>query len=214
MTELQVFSPPKQQRSRASLERVLAAATEILERDGYDGLSVQEVCRRAGAGVGVIYSRLGSKEGLLMAVHARLLQQLDADCEELLGALHAFTGPTGQLVRRAVAAQAETFRRHERLLRVFLARAETERWIPDRSAGTRGAHATAFRDLLLTRRADLAHADPRLAVDVAHRMVRETLARQVVRGPASDPSRAIAWDVLVAELGRACAAYLLCREQA
>jgi len=53
-----------------------------------------------------------------------------------------------------------------------------------------------------------------LAVDVAFRMAWGTLARQIMYGPTFESHRVIAWDTLVAELGRACASYLLGAESA
>ena len=66
-----------------------------------------------------------------------------------------------------------------------------------------------FETILLGRRGEVAHDDPVLAIDVAFRMAWGTLARQIMYGPTFESPRAIAWDTLVAELGRACAAYLL-----
>jgi hypothetical protein len=62
--------------------------------------------------------------------------------------------------------------------------------------------------LLLTRRGEIRHPDPELAVDVAFRMVWGTMARQVMYWPTFESHREVAWDTLVVELGNACAAYL------
>src|SRR6202008_2823007 len=72
--------PPKQRRSRESYERVLDAARALLEENGFEGLTVQEVAIRSGVSIGAIYERFGNKETLLRAVHARLMEaMLDAD---------------------------------------------------------------------------------------------------------------------------------------
>jgi AcrR family transcriptional regulator len=204
-----LFSPPKQQRSRESLERVLEAATAVLEEGGYEAFGVQEVSQRAGVGVGVVYARLGSKEALFMAVHARMLASLAADRDELLGSIDAHAGSMAGLVAAVVAAKAEMFRRHQKLLRVFMVRAETDRWILDRGARSSDASARAFAEPLLARRDEIRHPDPELAVDVAYRLVYDTLARRIMRGATFASSRVIEWAELVHELGGACAAYLL-----
>jgi AcrR family transcriptional regulator len=204
-----LFSPPKQQRSRESLERVLEAAAAVLEEGGYEAFGVQEVCQRAGVGVGVVYTRLGSKEGLLRAVHARALERRAADRDELLGAVDPRVGSAAAVIAAAVAAQAELFRRHQKLFRVFMVQAETDRWILERGAGSSDANARVFAELLLARRAEIRHPDPELAVDVAYRLVYDTLARRIMRGATFESSRVIEWDALVQELGRVCASYLL-----
>jgi AcrR family transcriptional regulator len=205
----ELFSPPKQRRSRESLERLLAAATAVLEEGGYEAFGVQEVSQRAGVGIGVIYARLGSKEGLFTAVHTRMLASLAADRDELLGSINPHDISTAELIAAVVAAQAEMFRRHQRLLRVFMVRAETDRWILDRGALASDASARAFAELLLARRDEIHHPEPELAVDVSYRLVYDTLARRIMRGATFESSRLIEWDALVQELGRACAAYLL-----
>jgi AcrR family transcriptional regulator len=204
-----LFSPPKQQRSRESLERVLEAAAAVLEEGGYESFGVQEVSRRAGVGIGVVYARLGSKEGLFMAVHARAIERLAADRDELLGSISVNEGSAAELIAAAVAAQAELFRRHRKLLRVFMNRAEIDPWILERGALASDANARVFAALLLARRAEIRHPDPELAVDVAYRLVYDTLARRIMRGATFESSRVIEWDALVQELGRVCASYLL-----
>ena len=57
--------PPKQRRSRESYERVLEAAHTLLEENGFDGFTIQEVAARSGVSVGAIYERFGNKESLL-----------------------------------------------------------------------------------------------------------------------------------------------------
>ena len=68
--------PPKQRRSRESYERVLDAAHTLLEENGFEGFTVQEVAARSGVSIGAIYERFGNKESLLRAVHARLMESM------------------------------------------------------------------------------------------------------------------------------------------
>jgi AcrR family transcriptional regulator len=205
----ELFSPPKQQRSRESLERVLVAATELLEEGGYEAFGVQEVSQRAGVGIGVVYARLGSKEGLFTAVHLRALDRRAADRDELLGAVDPHHGSAADVIAATVAAQAELLRRHQKLFRVFMVRAESDRPTLERGASSSDANARVFAELLLTRRDEIRHPEPELAVDVAYRLVFDTLARRIMRGATFESSRLIEWEALVRELARACAAYLL-----
>jgi AcrR family transcriptional regulator len=59
------LNPPKQPRSRRTLERIVNAALELLEQEGPDGVTVQAVVARAGSSVGSFYARFGGKDDLL-----------------------------------------------------------------------------------------------------------------------------------------------------
>src|SRR5579871_4291912 len=75
--------PPRQRRSRESFERVLDAAARLLEENGFEGFTVQEVASRSGVSVGAIYERFGSKESLLRVVHGRVMDALEAAVAEI-----------------------------------------------------------------------------------------------------------------------------------
>lgn len=55
---------PKQERSKATLEAILEAATQILERDGFERLTTTRVAERAGVSVGSLYQYFPNKEAL------------------------------------------------------------------------------------------------------------------------------------------------------
>src|SRR4051795_8248487 len=68
--------PPLQNRSRASLERVLEAGQKLLEEEGWEGFTVQEVSRRAKVSIGSIYARAPSKEALIYAIYDRAVDHI------------------------------------------------------------------------------------------------------------------------------------------
>ena len=74
---------PQQGRSRRSLESVLVAGIEILAEGGYDALSIAAVSERAGVSVGSIYARFKSKATLFAALQKRMLEDIDAEQEQL-----------------------------------------------------------------------------------------------------------------------------------
>ncbi len=202
------FSPPQQRRSRDSLNRVLKAARELLEEGGYDALVISEVSRRAEVGVGSIYSRLGNKQGVLIAVQLEMLEEVKLESEARFGPLRGVEREVEELIPVLVAAQAEIFRGHGRLLRAFMLRADVDDEIVRLGSASSNASAISFESILLEHRDQIAHPDPELAVDVCFRMVYDTLARRVMRGPTFESARIIAWEELTTELGIACTAYL------
>jgi AcrR family transcriptional regulator len=207
-----LFSPPKQRRSRESLERVLKAARELLEEGGYEALSMEELAQRADVNVSSIYARLGSKQGVLYAVHAELLAEL-ADEDRAFGTDIGSDATPEDVIAGTIAELAALFRRHERLLRVFMIQGDVDEEILRRAAPANAATADAFERRLLTRRHAITHPDPELAADICFRIVYDTLARRLVRGPTFESPLHVPWDDLVDELAEVCASYLLRRRQ-
>ena len=64
---------PKQARSRATLEAILEAAAQILERRGPPGLTTNDVAERAGVSIGTLYQYFPDKTAILVAAARREL---------------------------------------------------------------------------------------------------------------------------------------------
>jgi AcrR family transcriptional regulator len=69
---LPLASPPVAGRERADArrnrERILDAATRLIEERGVDGVSMDEVAAEAGVGKGTLYRRFGDRSSLLRAL--------------------------------------------------------------------------------------------------------------------------------------------------
>jgi AcrR family transcriptional regulator len=200
--------PPQQERSRASFERVLQAATGLLETEGFDGFTLAEVSKRAGVSIGSIYARVKSKDDLFSVIQDRYMTRTE-DRPRLQDPDAWSALSPHELVVAVVHELGEVFKQNERLLRVFMHRGIVDPGVAGRSSASVSQFHDAVEAIFLTRREAIAHDDPALAIDVAFRMAWGTLARQIMYGPTFESHRVIAWETLVAELGRACAAYLL-----
>jgi AcrR family transcriptional regulator len=64
---------PKQARSRATVEAILEAAAQILERRGADALTTNDVAERAGVSIGTLYQYFPDKAAILVAAARREL---------------------------------------------------------------------------------------------------------------------------------------------
>ena len=200
--------PPQQERSRASFERVLQAATSLLEEEGYDGFTLAEVSKRAGVSIGSIYARVKSKDDLFYVIQDRYMTRTED--RPLLRDPEAWSALSSHgLIVAVVHELGEIFKQNERLLRVFMHRGIVDPVVATRSSASVSQFHDAVEAILLARSSSITHDDPALAVDVAFRMAWGTLARQIMYGPTFESHRVIAWKTLVDELGRACAAYLL-----
>jgi len=120
---------PRQARSRAGWERVLAAGRELLESGGYEALSVSEVCRRAGITAPSLYARVDGRAGLFRAVYEDAMREVGETEDELLSA-------AGASVADVVAAVTEIFDRHAPLLRAVIHRAVEDPWLLEQGSTT------------------------------------------------------------------------------
>ncbi len=202
--------PPKQRRSRESYERVLDAAHVLLEENGFEGFTVQEVAARAGVSIGAIYERFGNKETLLRAVHARLMEAMAA-CDAPGAADGAAGASVGapEAIASAVASIAKLMSDHRKALRAFMHLGAVDEVISARGSQASVAASKAFKRELLSYAAEMSHPQPEIALDVAFRMTYSTLARQVMYGPVFESDRRLSWKRLTEELTAACTAYLL-----
>lgn len=105
------FRPPQQARSRESLQKVLAAAEQVLA-GGIEEFTVGAVAERAGLSVGAIYRRFAGKDQLLYAVKDQLLGELEAAVGE---ALSASAAELDEVVAAFTRALARTFAEHDRI---------------------------------------------------------------------------------------------------
>jgi AcrR family transcriptional regulator len=80
-------------------ERLLAEATRLFAKQGFDRTSVQEIVEAAGVTKGAMYHYFGSKDDLLHEIYGRVLREQ----VERLEKFAAGEGPAGDRVRDAAA---------------------------------------------------------------------------------------------------------------
>jgi AcrR family transcriptional regulator len=81
-----VPGPPKRADARRNYERLLAAATAAFAEQGADDVSLEEIARRAGVGIGTLYRHFPARQALLEAVYKDQVDGLDALAAKLLTA--------------------------------------------------------------------------------------------------------------------------------
>lgn len=82
----------------ANRERLLAAARELFAAQGID-VSLNEVARHAGVGVGTAYRRFANKQELMEALFSSAVDELEAFARAALDEPDAWTGMVGFLDR-------------------------------------------------------------------------------------------------------------------
>lgn len=205
----ELLRPPLQNRSRESLERVLVAGKKLLEDKGWEGFTVQEVSRRAKVSVGSIYARAPSKDALILAVYDRALVDIVAEQERLQDDSRWEGMEPRELIVEAVRDVTSVMLRHEKILRVFMNRSPVDVVVRARAYEQIQSLATRWEELLLRHAKAITHEDPALAIEVAFRMAFATFQRRVQFGPDFGAYRKVSDEMLLDEVGRAVAAYLL-----
>jgi AcrR family transcriptional regulator len=203
------INPPLQQRSRESLERVLDAGTRLLEEEGFDGFTLQEVSRRSGVSIGAIYARAPNKDSLILAIYDRAMERIGAEQRELFDEA-AFEGlDARERVETLVRKSAQLMLEHAAILAVFINRAATEGEIYNRGREQVQRLSEQFEQVLLSHRGEYTHPKPEKAIDACFRVFFATMSRRITRGPSFDSRVPLSDRELVEELSHLCASYLL-----
>jgi AcrR family transcriptional regulator len=106
-----------QERSRATIDAILAATARVLVKHGYDQASTNRVAEAAGVSIGSLYQYFPSKEALVAAVIERHMSDMAALAEASFVRLAAL--PMRQAVRELVTLMIEVHRLEPKLHRVL-----------------------------------------------------------------------------------------------
>jgi AcrR family transcriptional regulator len=210
VSALQMPPAAQQERSRRTRRTLLDAGFRLLEEQGQEALTIAAVSSLAGVAPATVYRRFGDKDGLL----SELQREFTAGFREeyaLRMSRSAFPADAAPeaAVDIAVRALADTFRAHEKLLRVFVILGMREEQVFE--TGSRASHegGRLFRELLWPYRDAFSGSDPEHALDVAHRIVYAACMHRVLHGPNMESPTPMTWDELADELSHTVALYLL-----
>ncbi|WP_199098397.1 TetR/AcrR family transcriptional regulator [Dyella sp. ASV21] len=159
---------PRQQRSRETLDRLLAATVKALDEEGLDGAVVPRIAALAGVAPASIYRRFPDKDALLREAFLHMLRASNTANRDHLSKM---------LVRDTLEASAAQlmellfaqYRRHPRLMRSLLRFLENE----GASEFAREVHGHIAQnmaqvvDVLQVFKAEIPHRVPRRALQFA-----------------------------------------------
>jgi AcrR family transcriptional regulator len=205
------FHPPRQQRSAATLDRIVRAAQDLLAQRGYDAVTVDDIVARAGSSKGSFYHRFADKEALLAYLAGECLARGKATWAERLDPRRLRGVPLPAVLDEFVRDLMADYRGSDGpVLRALI----TEAWLrPDsefqRMTDELDAHVRdALERLLRARSAEFSHPSPRRAARFGMLMLDATVREAVLfatdrGGPLGVPDAQ-----LRRELADAYAAYL------
>src|SRR6185369_2208572 len=108
-----------QGRSRSTVDAILEAAAQVLERDGYAATTTDAIAMRAGVSVGSLYQYFPNKDAILLALTQHHAAAARAVLEPLLGEVVDGTPPVGPWLPRFVEAIVELNGRRPRLHQIL-----------------------------------------------------------------------------------------------
>ncbi len=173
---------PRQARSRASFDRMVASAMDLIAEEGLEGATVQEILSRSGSGAGTFYARFDSRDALLAYLATHFWQDALDGWETVLAPERWSAAGAREIVIQFTRMLVLWSRAHGSVLRAFLVHAmsHAEPQLLDRTAELDNRVADYLIDLLLQRSDELGHSDPEQAVRLATLQVFATLRSRYI----------------------------------
>jgi AcrR family transcriptional regulator len=188
---------PQQDRSRSSMERLLATAMEMLVQSGASEFTLQDLSRRTKVSIGSIYLRFDNKQELMRELQIRFLEQVEREHALIIDRLRRKGLALRQLVPIAIREYSEFLREHAGLLRVFMNLAPNDSVVEANGKKYYRQSAADFATLLLDHRAEIRHPDPVHAVDGCFSMMYAWVGRYLGLGTTQDVVGEGDWDQLL-----------------
>lgn len=109
---------PRQERSRAMVDRILDAGQKMLIAHGYDGASTNRIADAAGISPGSLYQYFPNKDAIVEAVIDRFSDDLSA--RVAAGVSERLDQPAPDYVRESIAALVDALDVHPEFLRAVM----------------------------------------------------------------------------------------------
>lgn len=200
--------PPRQRRGRRTLERLLDAAEALIEEKGFEDVTIADIARAARSSVSAFYRRFRDKDALLHALHERFLEECAATAEEGRARVDwdALTIPELLSSYCTLAVKVGRWRRGFR--EAAYQRALSDPVFCEREQRLQRLLADDLVARLEARAAEIRHPEPRLAADVARRLIAGLLAQRFSAGALELELVPLSDERLAVEAARAALAYL------
>lgn len=200
--------PPQQARAQETFDRVLTIGAELVAAKGFSGLSITEICQRAGVSAGALYARVESKEALALAIHDRELSRMAREHTGFDPSERWEAMETDRLILESVRELGAHYARHAALLRAFILRSSVDATMHDRGSATTAAISRRLCALWLTRAAELPHPDPDAAAQAAWRIMHAAMNWRLADGPRLSGDTDPGWSHHVEDVAASTRAYL------
>lgn len=198
---------PQQGRSKASYERMLAAAEKLMVKRGSEDFTLTEVSKTGKVSIGSIYLRFDSKDDLISAVHARVIVRIEHEQDLMLEELAAVDG-LDVYVRRFIERYAELLRVFAPILRPIMFRAINDTAISRTGQASAERLIGQVRQQMLRFSGEFGRPDGIRMIDNAFRIIYYTLARHLGLGSSPEAANEGNWSELKEDLAIMTVAFL------
>lgn len=208
--EAPAVRPPRQRRSRETLDRIVHATAELLDERTFDELTVDEIVERSGSSKGAFYNRFVDKESLLRHLRDEHFGSRLAVWSDYLDPRAWEDRPLREFVDELVARVIGIYRTRTGLMRAFVLHARLH---PDPDANRRGRQlnrhvALAVGDLFALWSDEIRHDDLHDAARFAIATI-VAVAKDAILFPAEADRDRPSDRKLAGDLGRLIYAYLV-----
>jgi AcrR family transcriptional regulator len=173
---------PQQARSRESLRKLIRAAAEVLGQHGVEGATIPRIAEHAGLTPGAVYRRFRDKDTLLETVVLGILERQEKNLRLALPSEMAAKIPLPVLAEQLINSMVLSYRSQAGLLRAmrqFVQGKENTAFWKKASKLELGTFEYLV-DLLASKRSEMRHPEPRIAIALGFRMVASTLMELVL----------------------------------
>jgi AcrR family transcriptional regulator len=209
METVDIHRQPRQTRSQASFERMLAAAEKVMAARGDDDFALNDVAKAGKVSIGSIYCRFDSKDALIQAVQQRVSLRIQERQRSLVTRIALDTDSLAEFVTRLVDEFAECLREFAPIMRPMMQRATRDAVV---SKFGKDSHAMVLADVtkaMLRYRSSIPHPDPERAVQSAFNIVFAAVARALSLGSTEESADGGSWKALKEDLAHMFTSFLV-----
>lgn len=200
---------PKQNRSRASLERLLNSAAELLVEKGYKDFTLQEVSSRANVSIGSIYNRFSSKENLIRQVQEKELNALEVQSAVVINQIRRKNLKLRQLVPEVISQYANLLAQYKGILRPLMEISAQDSVVATYGKEHAAQNIADFTQLLVDCKDEIVQPEAIKAINQSFRYTYASLARFLGLGIMDSVIGEGDWDELLNDLSKITLHYLL-----
>ena len=111
---------PRQDRSQASMIRILDAFEKLLRKGAYDTITINDIANESATGAGSIYARFDGKRSILLGVHARVRGRARRYFQALFNPAKKTGESLEQAIERIVRGMFAWHQRHRNVIKTSL----------------------------------------------------------------------------------------------
>jgi AcrR family transcriptional regulator len=201
--------PPRQERSRLTLERILDAAEALFTRKGYENTTLADIATRAGLSIGSIYRRFPDKDSILQTIHESYCKLRTDDFAQVFDPAEWADAHIAHIVPAMMDYLYDTYRKSPGILCMIEKQRLVNPVVNERATAWNDYVISMIHKVLSQHAGEIAHADVERAVSFMHYVVHRVLAMTVLLEQAeASPAYRVEDDAFKAEMTRMILGYL------